>query len=107
MRDPNVPSPLNFNLVPTGLQPRMVDSRTFELEYEIESVGASGVAKVELWGTLDGGRTWSVYGVDADQRSPLPVRVEHEGIYGFRIVIVGKNGLETFSRGVPPVLAIP
>jgi hypothetical protein len=98
-RDPARPSPLDFSLLPAGDRPRMVGSRTFELEYEVESVGSSGIAKVELWGTLDGGRTWSVYGVDADNRSPLPVRVEQEGIYGFRIVVKSGNGL----GGQPPV----
>ena len=98
VRDPATPSPLDFSLLPEGQRPRMVGSRTFELEYELESVGASGVGKIELWGTLDGGRTWSVYGVDADNHSPLPVRVEYEGIYGFRIVVQSGSGL----GGQPP-----
>jgi hypothetical protein len=92
-RDPAAPSPLKFDLLPAGERPRMVNSRTFELEYEIDSVGPSGIAKVELWGTLNGGRTWSVYGVDPDHRSPVPVRVEGEGIYGFRIVVQSGSGL--------------
>jgi hypothetical protein len=71
----------------------MVGSRSFELEYEIESVGSSGVGKVELWGTLDGGRTWSVYGVDQDKQSPLTVSVVKEGIYGFRILVQSGTGL--------------
>jgi hypothetical protein len=92
-RDPAAPSPLDFKLLPAGQQPRMVGSRSFELEYEIESVGSSGVGKVELWGTLDGGRTWSVYGVDQDKQSPLTVSVVKEGIYGFRILVQSGTGL--------------
>jgi hypothetical protein len=93
VRDPVKPSPLDFGILPIGQRPRMVASRTFELQYELDSVGASGVGRVELWGTLDGGRSWTVYGVDSDNRSPLPVRVENEGIYGFRIVAQSGSGL--------------
>jgi hypothetical protein len=97
-RDPHKPSPLDFNVLPAGERPRMVASRIFELEYEIEAVGPSGVAKVELWGTLDGGRTWSLYGRDVDNLSPLQVKVEKEGIYGFRIVVQSGSGM----GGQPP-----
>jgi hypothetical protein len=86
-------SPLKFDILPAGQRPQMVNTRDFELEYDIESVGASGVGKVELWGTLDGGRTWKMFGVDADKQSPLPVRVEGEGIYGFRVHVIGGTGL--------------
>ena len=71
----------------------MVNARAFELEYEIDSVGSSGVGKVELWGTRDAGRTWSIFGIDPDNRSPLPVNLEAEGIYGFRIVVQSGSGL--------------
>ena len=83
---------------PPGQRPRMVNSRTFEMDYEIDSVGPSGVAKVELWGTRDGGRTWSSYGTDPDNRSPIRVNVEGEGLYGFRIVVQSGSGL----GGLPP-----
>ncbi len=78
--------------------PRMLNARTFELEYDIDSVGPSGVAKVELWGTRDGGRTWASYGVDSDNRSPIPVAVDSEGTYGFRVAVQSGNGL----GGRPP-----
>ncbi|MEX2113912.1 MAG: hypothetical protein WD845_12050 [Pirellulales bacterium] len=97
-RDPSKPSPLDFNILPVGERPRMVASRMFELEYEIDQIGPSGVAKVELWGTLDGGRTWTLYGRDVDNLSPLEVRVEKEGIYGFRIVVQSGSGM----GGQPP-----
>ena len=71
---------------------------SFELDYEVDSVGSSGVAKVELWGTRDGGRHWSNFGADNDNRSPLAVSVDGEGLYGFRVVIHSGNGLS----GQPP-----
>lgn len=91
------PSPLDFGLVPAGERPRMVNSRSFELEYEVESVGASGIAKVELWGTRDGGLTWSQLALDEDNRSPLDVTLDQEGIYGFAIVVESGSGV-----GTPP-----
>jgi hypothetical protein len=69
------------------VEPKLVGSRTFALEYDLEDVGGSGVSKVELWGTRDGGQSWRLYAEDEDQRSPLVVTVDDEGTYGFRIVV--------------------
>lgn len=76
-----------------GHRPRLTNSKRFSLDYDIQSVGPEGIAAVELWGTTDGGRTWAKWGADPDKTSPFDVEVNHEAQYGFRIVIVGKNGL--------------
>lgn len=78
---------------PSGDRPRLTSSRRFSLEYDVESVGPEGVADVELWGTNDGGRTWLKWGSDPDRASPFDVEVSSEAQYGFRVVIVGRNGL--------------
>jgi hypothetical protein len=65
----------------------LVGSRTFALEYELEQIGRSGISKVELWGTRDGGQSWSCYAQDDDNRSPLVVTVDEEGLYGFRVIV--------------------
>jgi hypothetical protein len=36
---------------------------------------------------------WQRFGVDEDRRSPFPIELEEEGIYGFRIVVQSGNGL--------------
>jgi hypothetical protein len=69
-----------------------VNSLTFDLDYDIQTVGPWGVAKVELWGTKDGGRQWQALGVDQDNRSPMRVTVPGAGVYGFRILVDGGNG---------------
>jgi hypothetical protein len=69
-----------------------VNSLTFDLDYDIQTVGPWGVAKVELWGTKDGGRQWQSLGVDQDNRSPMRVTVPAAGKYGFRILVDGGNG---------------
>ena len=83
--------------LPLGETPRMVNSRSFTLEYDLQAVGPSGVSRVELFGTRDGGRTWRSFGIDGDNRSPMTVRVDEEGIYGFRIAVTSGAGL-----GDPP-----
>jgi hypothetical protein len=67
--------------------PKLVGSRTFALEYDVEDSGRWGVSNVELWGTRDGGRTWHSFAHDDDQRSPLLATVDAEGLYGFRIAV--------------------
>ena len=89
------PRPAESIEPPTGQRPRLTNSRRFSLDYDMQTVGPEGVSAVELWGTTDGGRTWTKWGADPDKASPFDVEVNHEAIYGFRIVIVGKNGLAT------------
>ena len=91
------PNPFAQGL-PPGERPYMVNSRKFALEYEVESIGAAGVAKIETWGTSDGGRTWTSYGVEPSRQGPVRVAVEGEGLYGFRITVQDANGL----GGRPP-----
>lgn len=79
--------------LPPGERPRAVNSRLFQLDYDIDSIGPSGIGRVELWGTRDSGHTWRSFTVDNDNRSPLLVNVEEEGIYGFCVVVTNGAGL--------------
>jgi hypothetical protein len=92
------PGVLPSGALPPGVRPRMVNSRRFELGYDVDSIGSDGISKVELWGTRDGGRNWQCFGTDNDTRSPFPVAVDAEGLYGFRMIVETTSGL----RGVPP-----
>jgi hypothetical protein len=74
-------------------RPKMVNRRTFNIDYDVELVGSSGVAKVELFGTRDGGESWISLGTDPDNRSPLVVTVNGEGVYGFVVVVESASGL--------------
>ncbi len=109
----NYPGPSESNAtavpgLPPGERPRMVNSRTFDLEYEVDSVGPSGIGRVELWGTRDAGQTWRRFTVDSDKRSPLRVNVAEEGIYGFRVVVSNGAGFgaKPPAAGDPPDLWI-
>jgi hypothetical protein len=91
---------------PTDKPPQMVNSRLFELEYDVDLVGPSGIGRVVLWGTRDGGRTWTSYGADRDNQSPMLVTVPDEGIYGFRVGVqsgVGLGGEKPQSGDLPEV----
>jgi hypothetical protein len=90
---------INVSLLPPGVQPKLVGSRTFALEYELQHVDRWGVSNVELWGTRDGGQTWRRFARDDDQRSPLVVTVDDEGLYGFRMVV---ESAAAAAATVPP-----
>lgn len=84
------------SLLPAGVVPQQVNVLKFQVDYSVESVGAAGVGRVELWGTRDGGRTWQSFGLDQDNKSPFNATVLGNGLYGFRIVVADANG-----RGEP------
>jgi hypothetical protein len=69
------------------------NTRAFSLDYQIENDPGAPITEVELWGTIDEGRTWEVWGLDPDRTSPFDIEVENDGLFGFRMVIVGANGL--------------
>lgn len=104
-KEPSNPVLPHPNFAANAKRPRMVNARLFELDYNIDSRGASGISRIELWGTADGGKSWSSFGTDDDNRSPMLVTVNQEGIYGFRIT--AQNGPGTAPRpGDPPEIWI-
>jgi len=72
--------------------PIAVNTLRFLLEYEVDATNAAGVKTVSVWGTLDRGQTWQLFGVDQDQRSPIEVQVPQAGLFGFRMIVEGLNG---------------
>lgn len=74
---------------------RWSNSNRFSLEYELEAVGASGVEAVELYGSTDAGRNWKRWGADPDRTSPFDIETKGEGVFAFRIVVLGNNGLSS------------
>ncbi|RCS41461.1 hypothetical protein DTL42_23185 [Bremerella cremea] len=104
--DPNArPQPTTQHVgLPPGVEPQSINTKGFALNYGVETVGPSGIGQIELWVTRDAGETWEPGGVDPDRESPFDVEVQSEGIYGFRIVVEGGNGL-TGRRPQPGDLA--
>jgi hypothetical protein len=90
--------------LPQGERPRMVNSQMFQLDFDIDSVGPSGVGRVELWGTRDMGKTWKSYSSVNGSRGPLLANVKEEGLYGFTAVVtngVGMGGKPPSSGDIP------
>ncbi|MEK6247924.1 MAG: hypothetical protein N2C12_07075, partial [Planctomycetales bacterium] len=83
--------------VANQLVAHVVDSPKFDLPYSTdlsgEAGGVSGIVKVDLWSTLDDGRTWHYHDTDLDRITPFPVVVPDDGFYGFRLVIYRNNGV--------------
>ncbi len=85
---PSIPVP-GHAFVPVSQQPpskvvrQLVNSNQFRIEYNLKSVGPSGVRSVNLYISEDGGRKWWHYDVDADRQSPIDVAVPEDGEFGF------------------------
>lgn len=77
---------------------RLVNTRTFSIDYELSDVGPSGVGAVEFFITTDDGKKWWRYGEDEDRRSPFEVTVPRDGVYGFSLRARSGVGL----AGEPP-----
>jgi hypothetical protein len=82
---------------------RVVNSKRFNLDYEVRDVGSSGVAGVELWYTRDG-QTWQKHDATLHHRSPYVIEVAEEDLYGFTLVAHSGSGL---SGRVPRAGDVP
>lgn len=72
---------------------QQVNSRRFNLNYSVDAIDPSGVDRVVLWMTRDGGQSWKSWATDPDSSSPFQVEVDEPGVYGFRIVVHSRDGL--------------
>ncbi|MCA9216572.1 MAG: hypothetical protein KDB27_26060 [Planctomycetales bacterium] len=88
--DPYAPPPQD-----DGPPTQVTNSRAFNLEYDVDDLGSTNLARVELWVTTNGGHNWSSYGTDDDLTSPFYVEVENEGTYGFQLLIHSTEGQST------------
>jgi hypothetical protein len=78
---------------------RMVNSKTFTLNYDVKEVGPSRVSTVDIWYTQDG-QSWHKLRTQkctdsADAKGPFAVeiKVDAEGLYGFTLVVHSGVGL--------------
>ena len=79
---PQLPSmPEHLRRSATGPR-RVVDSKRFQIGYNLEGVGPSGVSSVDLYITEDNGATWFHYGADDDHQSRFWSRCRAKGHTG-------------------------
>ena len=77
---------------------QLVNHQVFNIDYQVDDVGPSGIGAVELFVTENNGREWFAYGNDIDMRSPFQVDTLGEGTFGFAVRV--RNGLG--FRATPP-----
>ena len=61
-------------------QPIRVNTRVFDIEYEVNAASLP-LDAVQLWYTKDGGKSWHQYGPDDDRQSPISFEAPAEGLY--------------------------
>lgn len=93
----------------------VINYLAFDLAYEVEARGPSGLSRLDLWVTRDDGRTWIKWSQHEPQGSTvrvnlnLPSNPQPEGSYGFRIVPISGAGLserEPVSGDAPDLRVI-
>lgn len=88
-------TPSSFESAPV----RVMNTLRFDLAYEVEQKGPSGISRVDLWVTRDDGRTWVRWSQHDGRETPIRVALDTptnrhiEGSYGFRLVPVSGAGL--------------
>lgn len=89
----NLPSPVPVKeaAYQSAAGAQVINHHIFDLEYQVDDVGPSGVSAVELFVTEDGGKQWFTYGNDEDLRSPILIDTRGEGTFGFAVRV--RNGL--------------
>jgi len=91
-----------------GNKIRYVNQPALDIDYDISTVGTSGVGRVELWATTDNGQTWTKMAEDEDCTSPLRVNLTTDGKYGFQILLFNGAGvgMERPESGSLPQLEV-
>ncbi len=75
----------------------------FPLRYSVRRVAGRGPQAVAFYITEDMGRSWRLYGNDDDRTSPMIIRVDGSGVYGFMSVVTDSAG----NRELPPRAGTP
>lgn len=82
---------------------QVINTLRFDLNYQVEHRGPSGISRLDLWVTRDDGRSWVWWSQHNGQESAVKVNLSTatntrpEGLYGFRIVPVSGAGLSEAS----------
>lgn len=79
------------------------NSLHLDLDFDVKA-GPSGVGLLELFYTLDAGKTWQLLDKREESSKPFSVDVPGEGIYGFTMVVKNKAGL---GRAAPQAGELP
>ncbi len=90
--------------------PQYLRGTDFDLLYEVENNGPSGLSRVDLYVTRDQGQTWAKWSSHPGKERPLKVKLgrgydtNKDGEYGLKLVPVSGVGLadDAPGAGTPP-----
>jgi hypothetical protein len=77
----------------------VINALRFDLNYQVETRGPSGISRVDLWVTRDDGKSWVWWSQHDGRETAVKVNLatssnsQPEGLYGFRLVPVSGAGL--------------
>ena len=79
---------------------QVVNDPEIVLEYEVSKVGPSGLGKIEVWITRDGGTNWTRFAEDPDASQATSggqykrtLTLPGEGVYGISLLVRSKAGI--------------
>ena len=93
---------------------QVIKELRFDIGYQVEQQGPSGVHHVDLWVTRDDGQNWVKWSQHDGRETPIHVvldaraNTQREGLYGFRLVPVSGAGLSERepTRGDAPDMRV-
>lgn len=77
-----------------GAEPQFarIQTRVFDIEYAVND-DALPLDTVQMWYTLDDGRSWQAYGYDEDRQSPMRFQAPSDGLFGFYFRVTNLAGV--------------
>jgi hypothetical protein len=84
------------HVAPTDIP--LINSRICRLEYSVEPPFNGIPGPVEIWGTLDGSKSWVLLGIDKDGRSPAEIELPNDGTFGLAFTV----NTSTVAAGIAP-----
>ncbi|GEM_PF-6347017 len=91
--------PVQNNITPVQSTKRLrninlpvVNMNTLPISYSVADRGEAGLAGIELYYTINDGKTWTLYGKDIDAKPPFDFNVLNDAQYGFYTVAIDKAG---------------
>jgi hypothetical protein len=71
---------------------KIINTTHASIDYRIDTVGQSGVGRVDIWMTPDRGQRWDKIAEDHDKHTPAEIDLPGDGLFGIRLAITNGNG---------------
>lgn len=91
----NVSNTVYRPAIDTGDRPanrKIINTTHAQVDYRIDTVGPSGIGRVDIYLSPDKGQNWTKIAEDLDKRTPAEIDLPGEGLFGIRLAITNGNG---------------